>query len=67
MGYFLISVFLKLVSFLYFILYGRGADAELVVLTHVAREDSLANTVKDLRNLDVVQKVVSVIRVEGVL
>jgi homoserine dehydrogenase len=46
---------------------GRGADAELVVLTHVAREDSLANTVKDLRNLDVVQKVVSVIRVEGVL
>ncbi len=46
---------------------GRGADAELVVLTHVAREDALANTVKDLRNLDVVQKVVSVIRVEGVL
>ncbi len=46
---------------------GRGGDAELVVLTHVAREDALANTVKDLRNLDVVQKVVSVIRVEGVL
>jgi homoserine dehydrogenase len=46
---------------------GRGADAELVVLTHVAREDALAATVKDLRNLDVVQKVVSVIRVEGVL
>lgn len=46
---------------------GRGADAELVVLTHVAREDALANTVRDLRNLDVVQKVVSVIRVEGVI
>jgi len=46
---------------------GRGADAELVVLTHVAREDALAATVKDLRNLDVVQKVVSVIRVEGVV
>jgi homoserine dehydrogenase len=46
---------------------GRGADAELVVLTHVAREDALAATVKHLRNLDVVQKVVSVIRVEGVL
>jgi len=46
---------------------GRGADAELVVLTHVAREDALASTVTDLRNLDVVQKVVSVIRVEGVV
>ncbi len=46
---------------------GRGADAELVVLTHVAREDALANTVKDLRSLDIVKKVVSVIRVEGVV
>lgn len=45
---------------------GRGADAELVVLTHIAKEDSLANTVQDLRNLDVVARVVSVIRVEGV-
>ena len=46
---------------------GRGADAELVVLTHVAREDALANTVKDLRALDIVKKVVSVIRVEGIV
>ena len=44
---------------------GRGGDAELVVLTHVASEESLANTVKDLRELEVVQRVVSVIRVEG--
>jgi homoserine dehydrogenase len=46
---------------------GRGGDAELVVLTHIAIESSLANTVKDLRELDVVQKVVSVIRVEGLI
>ena len=46
---------------------GRGADAELVVLTHVATESALADTVKDLRQLSVVQKVVSVIRVEGLI
>ena len=46
---------------------GRGADAELVVLTHIATEESLANTVRDLRSLDVVQRLVSVIRVEGLV
>jgi len=46
---------------------GRGADAELVVLTHIATEAALANTVKELRDLAVVQRVVSVIRVEGLI
>ena len=46
---------------------GRGADAELVVLTHIATEQALANTVTDLRQLDSVQRVVSVIRVEGLV
>jgi homoserine dehydrogenase len=46
---------------------GRGVDAELVVLTHIATEESLANTVKDLHRLSVVQRVVSVIRVEGLV
>jgi len=46
---------------------GRGADAELVVLTHVATESALANTLKDLQQLDVVKQVVSMIRVEGLM
>jgi len=36
-------------------------------LTHIATEQALANTVKDLRQLDSVQRVVSVIRVEGLV
>ena len=44
---------------------GRGADAELIVLTHIASENSLASTVKQLEQLDSVKDVLSVIRVEG--
>lgn len=45
---------------------GRGADAELIVLTHIATEAALASTVDQLAKLHVVKDVLSVIRVEGV-
>jgi homoserine dehydrogenase len=44
---------------------GRGDDATLVVVTHAAPDASLASTVDDLRRLDVVRQVTSVMRVEG--
>ncbi|MGI8696816.1 MAG: homoserine dehydrogenase [Mycobacteriales bacterium] len=44
---------------------GHGADATLVTVTHTAPDASLAATVADLRNLDVVRRVTSVMRVEG--
>ncbi len=44
---------------------GRGRDAELVVVTHVARDFALAATVEDLRTLPVVRQVTSVVRVVG--
>jgi homoserine dehydrogenase len=44
---------------------GRGADAELVIVTHHAQDSALSATVQALRNLDVVREVTSVMRVEG--
>jgi Homoserine dehydrogenase len=44
---------------------GRGEDATLVVVTHSAPDAALASTVEDLRQLDVVREVTSVMRVEG--
>lgn len=44
---------------------GRGADAQLVIVTHHARDAALSATVRALRNLDVVREVTSVMRVEG--
>jgi homoserine dehydrogenase len=44
---------------------GRGEDATLVVVTHSAPDAALASTVEDLRRLDVVREVTSVMRVEG--
>ena len=44
---------------------GRGADAELVVVTHNATEEALASTVKRLSQMDMVHSIESVIRVEG--
>jgi homoserine dehydrogenase len=44
---------------------GRGDDATLVVVTHSAPDAALASTVEDLRRLDVVRAVTSVMRVEG--
>lgn len=44
---------------------GRGEDADLVIVTHVAPEAALAATVRALRGLDTVRSVASVLRVEG--
>ena len=44
---------------------GRGAGAQLVIVTHHARDAALSATVRALRNLDVVREVTSVMRVEG--
>ena len=44
---------------------GHGDDASLVVVTHVARDAALQAVVEELRGLDVVRDVASVMRVEG--
>ena len=44
---------------------GRGADAQLVLVTHRAHDAALSATVQALRGLDVVRQVTSVMRVEG--
>ena len=44
---------------------GGGDDAELVVVTHAAREGDLADTVADLARLAHVRDVAGVLRVEG--
>jgi len=44
---------------------GRNDEATLVVVTHTASDASLAATVADLRRLDIVREVTSVMRVEG--
>jgi homoserine dehydrogenase len=44
---------------------GRGVEAQLVIVTHHARDASLSATVRALRRLDVVRAVTSVMRVEG--
>ncbi len=45
---------------------GHGDDASLVVVTHAAADAALQATVEELRGLDVVRAVASVMRVEGV-
>jgi homoserine dehydrogenase len=44
---------------------GRGDEATLVIVTHTARDAALAATVAELRALDIVRAVASVLRVEG--
>jgi homoserine dehydrogenase len=44
---------------------GHGDDATLVLVTHPARDAALTATVSDLRRLDTVRAVSSVLRVEG--
>jgi homoserine dehydrogenase len=44
---------------------GRGDDAQLVVVSHHAPDESLAATVEALRTMDFVHEVSSVMRVEG--
>jgi homoserine dehydrogenase len=44
---------------------GHGADAQLVIVTHRATDAALSATVDDLRELEAVLAVTSVMRVEG--
>jgi homoserine dehydrogenase len=44
---------------------GRGADAQLVIVTHRALDEALSRCVESLRNLAEVLRVTSVMRVEG--
>jgi homoserine dehydrogenase len=44
---------------------GRGDDANLLIVTHTAREDALAKTVASLSAMTAVRNVASVMRVEG--
>jgi homoserine dehydrogenase len=44
---------------------GRGPDATLVIVTHSAPDAALAATVRELRGLDIVRSIASVLRVEG--
>ncbi len=44
---------------------GHGSDASLVVVTHTATDAALQAVVEDLRGLDSVRAVASVLRVEG--
>ena len=44
---------------------GRGADAQLVVVSHTATDAQLAATVEQLRGMGIVREVTSVMRVEG--
>ena len=43
----------------------RGNEAELVIVTHEARDAALAATISDLQSLSIVRAVASVMRVEG--
>ncbi len=44
---------------------GRGPDATLVIVTHSAPDAALAATVDELRDMDIVRNIASVLRVEG--
>jgi homoserine dehydrogenase len=44
---------------------GRDEDATLVIVTHGAPDANLAATVEELRSLDIVRSIASVLRVEG--
>jgi homoserine dehydrogenase len=44
---------------------GRGADAQLVVVSHQATDAALSATVEQLRQMEIVREVTSVMRVEG--
>jgi homoserine dehydrogenase len=44
---------------------GRGDEALLVIVTHSAPDAALAATVEELRTMDYVKSIASVLRVEG--
>ena len=46
---------------------GRNSDAEVTIVTHLATEGELKATVESLKAMDMVNKISSVIRVEGAL
>ena len=46
---------------------GRGSDAELIIVTHRATEGELKGTVEALKQMPIVTKISSVIRVEGAI
>ena len=46
---------------------GRDDDAELIIVTHRATEGELKATVEALKKMDIVNKISSVIRVEGAI
>jgi homoserine dehydrogenase len=46
---------------------GRNKDAEVTIVTHLATEGELKATVESLKAMDMVNKISSVIRVEGAL
>jgi len=46
---------------------GRNSDAEVTIVTHLATEGELKATVESLKSMDMVNKISSVIRVEGAL
>ena len=45
--------------------HGRGSDAQLVIVTHRARDAALSRDRRALRTLPAVREVASVMRVEG--
>jgi homoserine dehydrogenase len=44
---------------------GIGSDARLILITHTAEERAMQRTLSDLRDLDVVDRVGSLLRVVG--
>jgi len=44
---------------------GIGSDARLILITHTALERAMQNTLSDLRDLDVVDRVGTLLRVVG--
>ena len=46
---------------------GRDSDAELIIVTHRATEGELKATVEALKKMEIVNKISSVIRVEGAI
>ncbi len=44
---------------------GQGAEARLIFVTHLAREAAMSATIHEIRELDAVEHVGSVLRVVG--
>ena len=44
---------------------GQGDEARLIFVTHLARESAMAATIREVRELDAVERVGSVLRVVG--